>query len=1030
MNVDLEEPTFSDDLAALYEQEAETRADNKRRGIVIQHRGWPLVDVFRSEDDRSTYIPSSQALYRRNHDPPSSPPTMPFMSSAVAPPPITMSQSLGKDVTNNVFMEDSDSDDEMPLPQQQPISEPSQTQEQSHSDTIPPPALDTPTHSQTDRQPQIQSQPHDLGLSLFAKRTIHNPLISSSRTPTATKVAIHTSSGKTFSVQKKQNAEALSTERLAASRSEVTEGRAQRSYYGIDIHNLVKEAKAQQVIDQAEAERKAAMPSIEPLMPADGPQKNQRTLMWTEKYRARKFTELVGDDRTHRSVMHWLKRWDEIVFPGSSRKPKHRKNADNGEQERPHRKVLLLTGPPGLGKTTLAHVCAKQAGYEVQEINASDERSRDVVKGRIRDMVGTENVRGVDQKTAEGKIRKAGRPVCVIVDEVDGVVGGSGGAGEGGFIKALLDLVALDTRNSNRTRSQQPSGKKKVDNFRLLRPLILICNDVYHPSLRPLRQSTAAEIIHVRKPAINSVVSRMQSIFDKENIPYDGDGVRKLCEASWGMTSRKEGGSGTSTGEGDIRGILVVGEWIAGRLRATHDPVANSIQRLTRRWIETNILADLSHGGGSARSVGRGGPKEVVERVFKEGAGFSKPSILAAPTTTTSITGMKGVAESGKRQAMDRLREMVDTSGDIDRIMTDCFSAYPDQPYQDDNYLSKPDEAYEWLNFHDQLSSAVFSHSEWELATYLAQPILAFHHLFATPNRSHSTANKWNEQETTEDNEPPTPFSGPQASYQAHETQKSNFEILQTLQASLSLPLLRMFPSPTAMSTEFVPYLTRMLNPNVSPVVVQNSGISTASVRKASEKLLVQRAVNAMTASGIRFDRIRLESEGTSHSGPQTYVYRMEPAIDSMSVFETLDVKAAGMTPVDRTRYAVRQVLDQEFSIAAKKSAETARVNRGNGGVITSLGDVVAGAAVPSLSREDSRKLKRDFFGRIIAEEEQEAPQQGEGENDDEETAASKKKKAKTEDGGDKERVWVTFHEGYSNAVRKPVSLRELLGAM
>jgi chromosome transmission fidelity protein 18 len=931
-----------------------------------------------------------------------------------------MSQTLGKEKANNVFMEDSDSEDDTALPQ----PEATMSQEQHISNNQQPSGLPPPTQSQSSQQPQSQSQSQDLGLSLFAKRTIHNPLISSTKTPSTTRVAICTSSGKSFSVRKKQNAESLSTERLAASRSETAEGRAQRSYYGIDIHNLVKEAKAQQVIDQAEAERKAAMPSIEPTLPVDPAQKNQRTLMWTEKYRARKFTELVGDDRTHRSVMHWLKRWDEIVFPGSSRKLKHRKNAENAEQERPHRKILLLTGPPGLGKTTLAHVCAKQAGYEVQEINASDERSSNVVKGRIRDMVGTENVRGVDQKTASGKVRKAGRPVCVIVDEVDGVVGGSGG-GEGGFIKALLDLVALDSRNSNKTRSQQqPSGKKKGDSFRLLRPLILICNDVYHPSLRPLRQSTAAEIIHVRKPAINSVVSRMQSIFEKENIPYDGDGVRKLCEASWGMTNRKEGGSGSSTGEGDIRGILVVGEWIAGRLRATHDPLANSMQRLTRRWIEANILADLSHGGGSARGVGRGGPKEIVECVFKEGAGFSKPSMLAAPSTTASATGVKGVAEAGKRQAMDRLREMVNTSGDIDRIMTDCFSAYPDQPYQDDNYLSKPDEAYEWLNFHDQLSSAVFSHSEWELATYLAQPILAFHHLFATPNRgqSNSAGSKWNDEgATAEDTEPPTPFSGPGASFHAHEAQKSNLEILQTLQGSLSLSLLRMFPSPTSMTTEFIPWLTRMINPNVTPVVVHNSGISTASVRKACEKVLVSRAVNAMAASGVRFDRIRLDTEGVSHSsGPQTWVFRMEPAIDELSVFETLDLKAAGMEKVDRTRFAVRQVLAQEHILYTKKTTETARVNRGG---IISLTDAVAGASIPSLLREDSKKLKRDFFGRVVEEVEE----QKEGEDEE---MALKRKRTKMDEGGDRERVWVTFHEGYSNAVRKPVSLRELVGGM
>jgi chromosome transmission fidelity protein 18 len=94
---------------------------------------------------------------------------------------------------------------------------------------------------------------------------------------------------------------------------------------------------------------------------------------------------------------------------------------------------------------------------------------------------------------------------------------------------------------------------------------------------------------------------------------------------------------------------------------------------LTRRWIEDNVLNDLGHGGGASRSLGRGGAKEVVDRVFKEGAGFPKTNVLAAKQSDASAadgTGVIGVAEGNKRRAMERLREMIDMSGETERIMT------------------------------------------------------------------------------------------------------------------------------------------------------------------------------------------------------------------------------------------------------------------------------------------------------------------------------------------------------------------------
>jgi chromosome transmission fidelity protein 18 len=497
-------------------------------------------------------------------------------------------------------------------------------------------------------------------------------------------IVARTASGKPFYIAKRREKASLSYEQLIASRSSGDPGEARQSYYGLNIHRLMDEAKATQEVKAAQkddARDNAPQPSVEHPT-ADKPGKNKRTLMWTEKYRARKFTDLVGDERTHRSVMRWLKAWDPLVFPGSGKPKAKGTKAGFDDEERKHRKILLLTGPPGLGKTTLAHVCARQAGYEVQEINASDERSKDVVKGRIRDMVGTENVRGVTTNTAKGKIRKAGKPVCVVVDEVDGVVSGSGGGGEGGFVKALIDLINLDEKNSKTAgqhSASESTKKKKGDGFRLLRPLVLICNDVYHPSLRPLRQSSLAEIIHIRKPALNMVATRMHDIFVKEGIPCDTDGVRRLCEATWGVSTKKEGGTGSGTGEGDIRGVMVVGEWVAGRFRSSWNPKAKETPRLSRRWIEDNVINDLNHGGGAARSLGRGGAKDVVDRVFREGAGFPKQAETTDIKSAASRAkqGVIGVAEAAKRRAMTRLREMVDTSGDSDRIVTGSLVLLP-----------------------------------------------------------------------------------------------------------------------------------------------------------------------------------------------------------------------------------------------------------------------------------------------------------------------------------------------------------------
>ncbi|PYH92213.1 hypothetical protein BO71DRAFT_451557 [Aspergillus ellipticus CBS 707.79] len=1079
--------TFSDDFEALNFQREE------RKRLVIQHRAWNLSDVFRSDEDvrpdtptKTTFKPALQTIYSPNFPLlPSSPPSirMPLISS---PPESQKRKNDGPSQTAEPkrqkimggFVDDDDDDEwdafddaqkimnEGPSQSVQPKqkimggfldegdddewdafndaqknkNEPSQTAKpkqnimgcfldegdddewnafndaqlksdfQLQEEYIQNPAElpEIPRPSQTELPLMVQ-KPNPTPVD---PASVPAPGLSSSAAAVPSRgpyrsIRIKTCSGKTHYIPLKKTAARIAYEKLVAARSVTAPGRAQKSYYGIEVHKLLDEAaKETENATAAPRPMPTVQPSIEPSV--DNKTSKLAAAMWTEKYRARKFTELIGDERTHRSVLRWLKGWEPIVFPNIARsKPKKPINGKEEEEERPHRKVLLLCGPPGLGKTTLAHVCARQAGYEVLEINASDDRSRDVVKGRIRDALATENVKGMNVEVGEEKVRKAGRPVCVVVDEVDGVVSGSGGGGEGGFIKALIDLVLLDQKNSAPSSEQNPKGrKKKGDNFRFLRPLIMVCNDVYHASLRPLRASSVAEIIHVRQAPLENVVSRMKRIFTIEGIPSDNDGVRRLCEASWGLARKKQGGVKSSgTAEGDIRSVLVAAEWVAHKLRNE----CPSTLRLTRGWLEQKVLSANTGGGTFFKGLNRGGVRDLVERVFTEGAGFADAPVGVDSFRDPFDDSEKvpvGVADLRKRHAINRLREMVDASGEYDRCATECFASYPLQTFQDDTLLSKPNSAYDWLHFHDTMSSKVFSAQEWELNAYLSQSVLAFHHLFASSQGKAKPVE-------ADDEEEEHPFSGPRADFAAYEAQKQNRAILTEFLCAFTAPLSRLFRSTDSLVIDLIPNLIPMLSPDVKPVIVRGGGDqrSVASVRKESERALVQAAVRVMAGLGVRFDKVRIENAG-AHGG---WAYRMEPPLDTLITFSKMQGSAnvSGSAPV---RYAVRQVLDQEYHkenirkhseplSTSKISQKTSRKSTDGTGDDTKK------------SPKHGANVKRDFFGRIIKEP---TPQP---DDSPESVAQNEALKAGR-------RVWVTYHDGFSNAVRKPISMTELLAEL
>ncbi|WVO24366.1 uncharacterized protein IAS62_005731 [Cryptococcus decagattii] len=277
--------------------------------------------------------------------------------------------------------------------------------------------------------------------------------------------------------------------------------------------------------------------------------------MWVDKYRPKRFTDLLGEDRVHREVMSWLKEWDKCVFKRQRTQAKKRPFDDSDSKPfavdplgRPHERVLLLSGPPGYGKTTLASVVARHAGYRILEINASDDRSYQTVQTRIRNAIEAGTSLG-----AEGK------PTCVVVDEVDGA-----GGGESGFIKALIKLI-----------QDVPARRKSNTPGKLLRrPIICICNDIYAPALRPLRPY--ARIIRFRKPQAQSLVVRLRDICQREGLQADTRSLNTLVE----MTS------------GDVRSCLKTLQFIKSKspvvteeaIRATSLGLKDTSTTLQTAW--------------------------------------------------------------------------------------------------------------------------------------------------------------------------------------------------------------------------------------------------------------------------------------------------------------------------------------------------------------------------------------------------------------------------------------------------------------
>ncbi|MDH5019617.1 replication factor C large subunit [Halobacterium rubrum] len=190
---------------------------------------------------------------------------------------------------------------------------------------------------------------------------------------------------------------------------------------------------------------------------------------WTEKYRPSSLSEVRGNDKARDALAEWAETWED------------------------HREAVVVHGSPGVGKTSAAHALASDAGWDVVELNASDQRTADVVE------------------RVAGEAAKSGT-----------LTGGSSG-------KKLVLLDEADNLHGNVDRGGSAAITRLVKESP--QPIVLVANEYYDMS-STLRNAT--QDIEFRDVSKRSIVPVLRDICRREDVEYDEDALKAIAEQNAG----------------------------------------------------------------------------------------------------------------------------------------------------------------------------------------------------------------------------------------------------------------------------------------------------------------------------------------------------------------------------------------------------------------------------------------------------------------------------------------------------------------
>ncbi|KAK2589991.1 DNA replication factor C complex subunit Rfc1 [Conoideocrella luteorostrata] len=270
----------------------------------------------------------------------------------------------------------------------------------------------------------------------------------------------------------------------AQEKKKAEEDKIKQQVAEMEAEEKAKKAEAAKAAQRAAKARGTAAP---PSQPTQAP-----TQLLTSKYAPTQLNHICGNKAQVEKIQAWLRNWAK-----AKKYNFQRRGADGLGGER----AIIISGPPGIGKTTAAHLAAKLEGYDVLETNASDARSKKLVEAGLSDVMNNTSLFGFF--AGDGKSVDTGKKNMVLVmDEVDGM-----SAGDRGGVGALAKFC------------------KKTEV-----PLILICNERRLPKMKPFDH--AAFDIRFNRPTVDQVRSRIMTICHREGLKLPPPVVDALIEGS------------------------------------------------------------------------------------------------------------------------------------------------------------------------------------------------------------------------------------------------------------------------------------------------------------------------------------------------------------------------------------------------------------------------------------------------------------------------------------------------------------------